>query len=90
MNLAVGMKIAYPEKSIGLLDADVFGPSVPLMMNLNETPLLSKDNLMIPLMNYGVKWYYTTYRHIIAINSLYQRLLSVKINYITVCPWVFS
>lgn len=28
--------------NVGLLDADVFGPSVPLMMNLNETPLLTK------------------------------------------------
>ncbi|XP_073994366.1 NUBP iron-sulfur cluster assembly factor, mitochondrial isoform X2 [Rhodnius prolixus] len=41
--------------NVGLLDADVFGPSVPLMMNLNETPLLTKDNKMIPLINYGVK-----------------------------------
>lgn len=46
----------HPQKSIGLLDADVFGPSVPLMMNLNDSPLLNKDNLMIPLENYGVKW----------------------------------
>lgn len=40
-----------------MLDADVFGPTVPLMMNLNDTPLLNKDNLMEPLVNYGIKWY---------------------------------
>lgn len=50
------MKLIYPDKEIGLLDTDVFGPSIPLMMNLNEPPYLTKDNLMEPLNNYGVKW----------------------------------
>jgi ATP-binding protein involved in chromosome partitioning len=35
--------------------ADIFGPSVPKMMNLNHEPLLNKDNQLIPLINYGVK-----------------------------------
>lgn len=35
----------------------MFGPTVPQMMNLNETPLLNDNNLMEPLINYGVKWY---------------------------------
>lgn len=56
VNLAVALKLVNPDKNIGLLDADVFGPSVPLMMNLNDTPLLNNDNLMIPLENYGIKW----------------------------------
>ncbi|KAK2581217.1 hypothetical protein KPH14_008015 [Odynerus spinipes] len=34
---------------------DVFGPSIPLMMNLHQSPLLNKENLMEPLINYGVK-----------------------------------
>ncbi|KAK9719025.1 NUBPL iron-transfer P-loop NTPase [Popillia japonica] len=55
VNLAVALKLVNPDKNIGLLDADVFGPSVPLMMNLNDTPLLNNDNLMIPLENYGIK-----------------------------------
>lgn len=54
--MATGIKLNYPHKEIGLLDADVFGPSIPLMMNLNETPLLTEDNLMKPLTNYGIKW----------------------------------
>ena len=41
---------------VGLLDADVFGPSIPLMMNVHETPLINSDNLMIPPINFGVKW----------------------------------
>ncbi|XP_063229380.1 iron-sulfur cluster transfer protein NUBPL isoform X2 [Bacillus rossius redtenbacheri] len=55
VNLAVALKEVNPDKEVGLLDTDVFGPSVPLMMNLNETPLLTEDNLMVPLVNYNIK-----------------------------------
>lgn len=54
VNLSVTM--AAMGKRVGLLDADVFGPSIPLMMNLSEEPLINeKNNLMIPPINYGVK-----------------------------------
>lgn len=39
---------------VGLLDADIYGPSIPKMMNLNDQPELDKQNLMIPLRNYNV------------------------------------
>ncbi|KAF7390261.1 hypothetical protein HZH68_012118 [Vespula germanica] len=55
VNLATALKVIEPKKSIGLLDADVFGPSIPLMMNLQQSPLLNKNNLMEPLINYGIK-----------------------------------
>ncbi|KAJ3664742.1 hypothetical protein Zmor_000288 [Zophobas morio] len=55
VNLAAGLKLAYPDSDVGLLDVDVFGPSIPLMMNLHDTPLLNEKNLMVPLVNYGVK-----------------------------------
>lgn len=55
VNIATALKAENPNKQVGLLDADVFGPSVPLMMNLDDSPLLDNDNLMIPLQNYGVK-----------------------------------
>jgi len=41
VNLATALKCVSPNKDVGLLDADVFGPSVPLMMNLHETPLIN-------------------------------------------------
>lgn len=55
VNLACAMKVIEPDKEIGLLDADVFGPSVPLMMNISGEPMLNDDNLIEPLLNYGVK-----------------------------------
>lgn len=51
------MKVIEPDKEIGLLDADVFGPSVPLMMNISGEPMLNDNNLIEPLLNYGVKWW---------------------------------
>ncbi|KAJ9576467.1 hypothetical protein L9F63_006680, partial [Diploptera punctata] len=54
VNLAVALKSVDKQNAVGLLDADVYGPSIPLMMNLHETPLLNKENKMIPLVNYGV------------------------------------
>ncbi|KAJ3189606.1 hypothetical protein HK101_008849 [Irineochytrium annulatum] len=42
-------------KTVGLLDADVFGPSLPLMMNISGQPDVSTANKLLPLSNYGVK-----------------------------------
>ncbi|TDG98541.1 hypothetical protein EPR50_G00201410 [Perca flavescens] len=54
VNLALGILANDPLKSVGLLDADVYGPSIPKLMNLKGNPELNDDNLMIPLFNYGV------------------------------------
>ncbi len=39
---------------IGLMDCDIYGPSVPLMMGIHERPSVEGDQL-IPLENHGVK-----------------------------------
>ncbi|XP_022062648.1 iron-sulfur protein NUBPL isoform X3 [Acanthochromis polyacanthus] len=54
VNLALGLMANDPSKSVGLLDADVYGPSIPTLMNLKGNPELSDNNRMIPLINYGV------------------------------------
>uniref|UniRef100_A0A671VZ17 Iron-sulfur cluster transfer protein NUBPL n=1 Tax=Sparus aurata TaxID=8175 RepID=A0A671VZ17_SPAAU len=41
VNLALGLMINNPSKSVGLLDADVYGPSIPKLMNLKGNPELS-------------------------------------------------
>lgn len=44
VNIATALKMVDPSREVGLLDADVFGPSIPLMMNLDDTPLLNDSN----------------------------------------------
>lgn len=54
VNLALGMLACKQSLRVGLLDADVYGPSIPKMMNLNQQPELTKQNQMKPLVNFGV------------------------------------
>lgn len=49
------MALAEEGKRVGLLDADIYGPSIPTMMNLREKPFVSDRKYLIPLTNYGVK-----------------------------------
>ena len=52
VNLAISMaKLGY---AIGLLDADVYGPNVPLMMGINETPYAQGQRIR-PLEAHGIK-----------------------------------
>ncbi|KAM8921249.1 iron-sulfur cluster transfer protein NUBPL [Pelodytes ibericus] len=55
VNLALGIAASDSVQAVGLLDADVYGPSIPKMMNLKGNPELSEKNLMIPLVNYGIR-----------------------------------
>ncbi|XP_078418967.1 iron-sulfur cluster transfer protein NUBPL isoform X1 [Cetorhinus maximus] len=52
VNLALGL--AANNLVVGLLDADVYGPSIPRMMNLRGNPELTDSNLMRPLVNFGI------------------------------------
>ncbi|XP_014384470.1 PREDICTED: iron-sulfur protein NUBPL isoform X1 [Myotis brandtii] len=54
VNLALALAANDSSKEIGLLDVDVYGPSIPKMMNLKGNPELSQNNLMKPLLNYGI------------------------------------
>jgi len=55
VNLALALNKCLPHKDIGLLDADVYGPSLPTMMNLSGNPELTKSGLIKPLVNYNIK-----------------------------------
>jgi ATP-binding protein involved in chromosome partitioning len=52
VNLAVAL--AMDGARVGLIDADVYGPSAPLMFGMQERPKVSKNKLY-PLEKYGVK-----------------------------------
>ncbi len=56
VNLALALaKLGF---KVGLLDADIYGPSIPLMMGIKGKPQIFQDegtNKMIPLENYGIK-----------------------------------
>jgi ATP-binding protein involved in chromosome partitioning len=52
VNLAVSL--AREGASVGLIDCDIYGPSIPLMFNINEKPRLHNQKL-VPLEKYGVK-----------------------------------
>ena len=54
-NLAVAL--AEAGQRVGLLDADVYGPSVPLMFGVSpdEKPRLDDERRIVPLVRYGVK-----------------------------------
>jgi ATP-binding protein involved in chromosome partitioning len=40
---------------VGLLDCDIYGPSIPLMMGINQRPTVSAGEKLVPPANYGVK-----------------------------------
>jgi ATP-binding protein involved in chromosome partitioning len=58
VNLACALARDLAEKGrpgrVGLMDCDIYGPSVPLMIGVNARPMLDGDTL-IPLENFGVK-----------------------------------
>jgi|TARA_Y100000034_G_C6835485_1_gene377493 ATP-binding protein involved in chromosome partitioning len=53
MNFALALK-AIGQK-VGILDADIYGPSLPKMMSINEKPKSEDGKGMIPINQYGIQ-----------------------------------
>ena len=52
-NFAVALK--QLNKKVGILDADIYGPSIPRMMGITGRPIANENKKLIPLENYGLK-----------------------------------
>lgn len=53
VNLACALK--HLGAQVGLLDCDIYGPSIPLMMGINQRPTISDNEKLVPPSNHGVK-----------------------------------
>jgi len=40
---------------VGLLDLDIYGPSLPIVLGINEQPEMTKNNRLVPIDKYGMK-----------------------------------
>ncbi|CCF34819.1 hypothetical protein CH063_06737 [Colletotrichum higginsianum] len=55
--IAANLSLAFARLGYraGILDTDIFGPSIPTLFNLSGEPRLSQNNQLVPMTNYGVK-----------------------------------
>ncbi len=53
VNLATAM--AAQNIRVGLLDCDIYGPSIPRMLNLSGQPQMVGERTLRPMANYGIK-----------------------------------
>jgi ATP-binding protein involved in chromosome partitioning len=53
VNLACALQ--HLGAKVGLLDCDIYGPSIPLMMGIRQKPTISAEEKMIPPVSHGVK-----------------------------------
>lgn len=53
VNLAVAL--ARKGAKVGIVDTDIYGPSIPTMFNVRERPNINTRRKLIPLEKYGVK-----------------------------------
>jgi len=53
MNFALALKSTGSK--VGILDADIYGPSLPKMMSINEKPKSEDGKSLVPINQYGVQ-----------------------------------
>ena len=55
--VAANIAVALTQKGhkVGLLDLDIYGPSLPIILGFNESPKLTQEKKLIPLDRYGMK-----------------------------------
>ena len=55
--VAANIALALKEKkyTVGLLDLDIYGPSLPIILGFNESPKMTQDRKIVPIDQYGLK-----------------------------------
>ncbi|MBM3823796.1 MAG: Mrp/NBP35 family ATP-binding protein [Verrucomicrobia bacterium] len=53
VNLACGLH--HLGLRVGLLDCDIYGPSIPLMMGIHQRPSISEREMLVPPSSFGIK-----------------------------------
>jgi len=55
--VAVNLAVALSKmgQRVGLIDADIYGPNVPLMMGSSEQPKVGPGNVILPNLTHGIK-----------------------------------
>src|SRR6266571_4421255 len=53
VNLACALR--HLGARVGLLDCDIYGPSIPLMMGVKQRPIISPEEKLVPPAGHGVK-----------------------------------
>ncbi len=56
--VSVNMAVALAQEGarVGLLDADIYGPNIPMMLGVMDRPKMVGEDKIAPLENYGVKF----------------------------------
>ena len=54
VSINLAMSLAAQGARVGLLDADIFGPSIPLMMDVREQPAIGAEGVMYPVYKDGI------------------------------------
>ena len=55
--VAANIALALKEKkyTVGLLDLDIYGPSLPIILGFNKSPKMTQDRKIVPFDQYGLK-----------------------------------
>jgi ATP-binding protein involved in chromosome partitioning len=54
VSVNVAIALAQAGARVGLLDADIYGPNVPIMMGIHEQPRAGESGKMLPLQAHGI------------------------------------
>jgi ATP-binding protein involved in chromosome partitioning len=55
VSVNISLALASTGAKVGLLDADIYGPTIPSLLGVKENPEVTEDKKMLPIQKYGLK-----------------------------------